>query len=317
MEEVKEGVRPKTAERRDIVKEQHPLSLSRRVYDRTLRGLLYLCAGLTCALLLFLIGYIFYRGLPHITWELVSTQESILNDTTGILPSILNTVYVVVVTMLVVLPLGVGAAVYLTEYASNRRLVAAIEFATETLAGIPSIIYAMVGVLIFSQFMSLGKTLLAASLTLVILTLPTIIRTTQESLKTVPQSYREGSLGLGSGKWHMIRTVVLPNSIDGIVTGCILAVGRIVGESAVLMFTAGMSTTLNRFFVWNGDLGASLAQTWLGLTQSSGATLTVALYVFAKERAQFDIAFAIGAILMIITLLINLCAKLVGKKLKK
>ena len=317
MEEVKEGVRPKTAERRDIVKEQHPLSLSRRVYDRTLRGLLYLCAGLTCALLLFLIGYIFYRGLPHITWELVSTQESILNDTTGILPSILNTVYVVVVTMLVVLPLGVGAAVYLTEYASNRRLVAAIEFATETLAGIPSIIYAMVGVLIFSQFMSLGKTLLAASLTLVILTLPTIIRTTQESLKTVPQSYREGSLGLGSGTWHMIRTVVLPNSIDGIVTGCILAVGRIVGESAVLMFTAGMSTTLNRFFVWNGDLGASLAQTWLGLTQSSGATLTVALYVFAKERAQFDIAFAIGAILMIITLLINLCAKLVGKKLKK
>ena len=317
MEEVKEGVRPKTAERRDIVKEQHPLSLSRRVYDRTLRGLLYLCAGLTCALLLFLICYIFYRGLPHITWELVSTQESILNDTTGILPSILNTVYVVVVTMLVVLPLGVGAAVYLTEYASNRRLVAAIEFATETLAGIPSIIYAMVGVLIFSQFMSLGKTLLAASLTLVILTLPTIIRTTQESLKTVPQSYREGSLGLGSGKWHMIRTVVLPNSIDGIVTGCILAVGRIVGESAVLMFTAGMSTTLNRFFVWNGDLGASLAQTWQGLTQSSGATLTVALYVFAKERAQFDIAFAIGAILMIITLLINLCAKLVGKKLKK
>ena len=317
MEEVKEGVRPKTAERRDIVKEQHPLSLSRRVYDRTLRGLLYLCAGLTCALLLFLIGYIFYRGLPHITWELVSTQESILNDTTGILPSILNTVYVVVVTMLVVLPLGVGAAVYLTEYASNRRLVAAIEFATETLAGIPSIIYAMVGVLIFSQFMSLGKTLLAASLTLVILTLPTIIRTTQEALKTVPQAYREGPPGLGSGKWHMIRTVVLPNSIDGIVTGCILAVGRIVGESAVLMFTAGMSTTLNRFFVWNGDLGASLAQTWQGLTQSSGATLTVALYVFAKERAQFDIAFAIGAILMIITLLINLCAKLVGKKLKK
>ena len=317
MDEVKEGVRPKTAERRDTVKEQHPLSLSRRVYDRTLRGLLYLCAGLTCALLLFLIGYIFYRGLPHITWELVSTQESILNDTTGILPSILNTVYVVVVTMLVVLPLGVGAAVYLTEYASNRRLVAAIEFATETLAGIPSIIYAMVGVLIFSQFMSLGKTLLAASLTLVILTLPTIIRTTQESLKTVPQSYREGSLGLGSGKWHMIRTVVLPNSIDGIVTGCILAVGRIVGESAVLMFTAGMSTTLNRFFVWNGDLGASLAQTWQGLTQSSGATLTVALYVFAKERAMMDPAFAVAVVLLVLSLVINLAAKLAGRKLKQ
>ena len=293
------------------------LSGARKLYDKTLRCLLYLCAFLTCALLVFMIGYIFYRGVPFISWELLSTQSSYINDTIGILPNILNTVYLVGVTLIITLPLGVGAAIYLTEYARNRRLVAAIEFATETLAGIPSIIYAMVGVLIFSQFMSLGKTLLAASLTLVILTLPTIIRTTQESLKTVPQSYREGSLGLGSGKWHMIRTVVLPNSIDGIVTGCILAVGRIVGESAVLMFTAGMSTTLNRFFVWNGDLGASLAQTWQGLTQSSGATLTVALYVFAKERAQFDIAFAIGAILMIITLLINLCAKLVGKKLKK
>lgn len=306
MDEVKEGVRPKTAERRDTVKEQHPLSLSRRFYDRTLRGLLYLCAGLTCALLLFLIGYIFYRGLPHITWELVSTQESILNDTTGILPSILNTVYVVVVTMLVVLPLGVGAAVYLTEYASNRRLVAAIEFATETLAGIPSIIYAMVGVLIFSQFMSLGKTLLAASLTLVILTLPTIIRTTQESLKTVPQSYREGSLGLGSGKWHMIRTVVLPSSIDGIVTGCILSIGRIVGESAALLFTAGMGMSLNNFF--------SSMDNFL---HSSGASLTVALYVYAKERAEFDVAFAIAAILMLLTLIINLTANLLGRKLKK
>lgn len=305
MEEVKEGVRPKTAERRDIVKEQHPLSLSRRVYDRTLRGLLYLCAGLTCALLLFLIGYIFYRGLPHITWELVSTQESILNDTTGILPSILNTVYVVVVTMLVVLPLGVGAAVYLTEYASNRRLVAAIEFATETLAGIPSIIYAMVGVLIFSQFMSLGKTLLAASLTLVILTLPTIIRTTQESLKTVPQSYREGALGLGSGKWHMIRTVVLPSSIDGIITGCILAVGRIVGESAILMYTVSMSTMMQDF------------STVANFIKSSGATLTVALYVYAKERADFAVAFSIATILLVLTILINLAASLAGKKLKR
>ena len=302
MEEVKEGVRPKTAERRDTVKEQHPLSLSRRVYDRTLRGLLYLCAGLTCALLLFLIGYIFYRGLPHITWELVSTQESILNDTTGILPSILNTVYVVVVTMLVVLPLGVGAAVYLTEYASNRRLVAAIEFATETLAGIPSIIYAMVGVLIFSQFMSLGKTLLAASLTLVILTLPTIIRTTQESLKTVPQSYREGSLGLGSGKWHMIRTVVLPNSIDGIVTGCILAVGRIVGESAALLYTAGFGLELVGF---------------IKSLHTSAASLTVALYVYATERGETALAFSIATILMVLTLLINLSASLVGRKLRK
>lgn len=314
MEEVKEGVRPKTAERRDIVKEQHPLSLSRRVYDRTLRGLLYLCAGLTCALLLFLIGYIFYRGLPHITWELVSTQESILNDTTGILPSILNTVYVVVVTMLVVLPLGVGAAVYLTEYASNRRLVAAIEFATETLAGIPSIIYAMVGVLIFSQFMSLGKTLLAASLTLVILTLPTIIRTTQESLKTVPQSYREAALGLGSGKWRMIRTVVLPCSIDGIVTGCILSIGRIVGESAALLYTAGSASVLVRL---SFDSIPALAQSVGNYFATSGGSLTVALYMYTMERGKIETGFAIASILMILTLIINLSAKWLGGKLKK
>ena len=293
------------------------LSPRRRTYEVGMRGLLYLSAGITCLLLLFLIGYILYRGLPNLNWTFLTSQESVLRGTDGIMPAIQNTLYVIVVTLIFILPLGVGAAIYLTEYASNHKLVSAIEFATETLAGIPSILYALVGMLIFCQVMDLGKTLLAGALTLVIMTLPTIIRTTQESLKTVPQSYREGSLGLGAGKWHMIRTVVLPNSIDGIVTGCILAVGRIVGESAVLMFTAGMSTTLNRFFVWNGDLGASLAQTWQGLTQSSGATLTVALYVFAKERAQFDIAFAIGAILMIITLLINLCAKLVGKKLKK
>ena len=294
------------------MRSKRTLSPARRAYDVIGHLLLYLSAGATCALLLFIIGTICLRGIPNVSWTLLSSEESILRGTVGILPSILNTLFVIFLSLLIVLPLGVGAAIYLTEYARNRKLVSIIEFATETLAGIPSIIYAMVGVLIFSQFMSLGKTLLAASLTLVIMTLSTIIRTTQESLKTVPQSYREGSLGLGSGKWHMIRTVVLPNSIDGIVTGCILSVGRIVGESAVLMFTAGMSTTLNKFLV-----PGSLTQTWQGLTQSSGATLTVALYVFAKERAQFDIAFAIGAILMIITLLINLCAKLVGKKLKK
>lgn len=304
VDELKVGIPRKTFRQPDA-RQGQSLSLRRRMYDKSLRSLLYLCAGVTCALLLFLIGYIFYRGLPHISWELLSTQESILNDTTGILPSMLNTVYVVVATLLVVLPLGVGAAVYLTEYATNYRLVSLIEYATETLAGIPSIIYAMVGVLVFADFLGLGKTLLAASFTLVIMTLPTIIRTTQESLKTVPQTYREGSLGLGSGKWHMIRTVVLPNSIDGIVTGCILSVGRIIGESAVLMLIAGMSTTLNDFLSLKG------------LTQGSGATLTVAIFVFAKERAQFDIAFAIAAILMVITVAINLCAKLVGNRLKK
>lgn len=281
------------------------LSPRRRAYDFVMRGFIYLSAGLTCALLIFLIGYIFYRGAPGVTWQLVSTQESVLRGTIGILPSILNTIYVIVVTIIIVLPLGVGAAIYLTEYAKNRRLVSAIEFATETLAGIPSIIYALIGVIIFCNYLSLQKTLLAGSLTLVIMTLPTIIRTTQESLKTVPQSYREGALGLGAGKWYTIRTLVLPCSIDGIVTGCILAIGRIVGESAVLMYTVGLSTTMQDF------------SSWQGLTQSSGATLTVALYVFAKERTDFQTAFSIATILLILTMLINLSAKLAGKKLKK
>lgn len=284
--------------------ELQTLSGARKAYDRILRSLLYFCAFLTCALLLFIIGYIFVKGLPHVTWELLSTKPSYIRDTIGILPNILNTIFIVAVTLVITLPLGVGAAVYLTEYAKNRRLVSAIEFATETLTGIPSIIFGLVGMLFFCNFLSLGKSLLAGSLTLVIVTLPTIIRTTQESLKTVPQSYREGALGLGSGKWHMIRTIVLPSSVDGIVTGCILAVGRIVGESAALLFTAGMGMTLNNFFTADGFL------------HSSGASLTVALYVYAKERAEFDVAFGIAAILMLLTLLINLSAKLVGHKLR-
>ena len=286
--------------------EMKPLSGRRRAYDRILRFLLYFCAALTCALLIFIIGYIFVRGLPHITWELVSTEPSYIRDTIGILPNIINTVYIVVVTLIIILPLGVGAAIYLTEYAKNKRLVAAIEFATETLTGIPSIIFGLVGMLFFCQLLGLQASLLAGSLTLVIVTLPTIVRTTQESLKTVPQSYREASLGLGAGKWHMIRTVVLPSSIDGIVTGCILAVGRIVGESAALLFTAGMGMSLNDFF-------ASFDH----FVHSSGASLTVALYVYARERAEFDVAFAIAAILMLLTLVINLAAKLVGRRLKQ
>ncbi len=276
------------------------LSGARKLYDKTLRCLLYLCAFLTCALLVFMIGYIFYRGLPHVTWNLISTKPSYLSDNIGILPDILNTLYIVIATLVIVLPLGVGAAIYLTEYARNRKLVTVIEFATETLTGIPSIIYGLVGMLIFTPL--LGKSLLAGALTLVIMTLPTIVRTTQESLKTVPASYREGALGLGGGKWHMIRTIVLPCSIDGIVTGCILAIGRIVGESAALLFTAGFAHALNGFFT--------------GLT-SSGATLTVALYVYAKEQGEFEVAFAIAAILMILTLIINLSANFVGKKLKR
>ena len=278
------------------------LSLRRRIYDRGLRGLLYLCAALTIALLVFMIGYVFYRGLGGITWEFLTTQRSLIRGTDGILPNILNTLYIILLSMVIVLPLGVGAAIYLTEYATNHKLVAAIEFATETLAGIPSIIYALVGVLVFAESLALGKTLIAGAFTLVIMVLPTVIRTTQESLKTVPASYREGALGLGATKWYMIRTIVLPSSLEGIITGCILAVGRIVGESAALLYTAGFGLVLNDFFT-------SL--------ESSSASLTVALYVYASERGETDVAFAIATILMVLTLVINLSASLVGKKLKK
>ena len=278
------------------------LSPRRRLYDKGLRTLLWLCAGITCALLVFLIGYIFYRGLRNITWELLTTQTSYIKDTIGILPNILNTLYIIMVAMVIVLPLGVGAAIYLTEYASNRKVVALIEFATETLTGIPSIIFGLVGMLFFVQKMGLAPGILAGGLTLVIMILPTIVRTTQESLKTVPQAYREGALGLGAGKWHMVRTVVLPGAVDGIVTGCILAVGRIVGESAALLFTAGFGLVLNGF---------------VKSLQSSSATLTVALYVYANERGETGVAFAIAAILMVLTFLINLAAGYAGKKLKK
>ena len=276
------------------------LSPSRQLYDKGMRFLVWLCAGLTCALLAFLIGYIFYRGVPGLTWELLSGQTSYIKNTIGILPNILNTLYIILVAMVIVLPLGVGAAIYLTEYAENKKLVSLIEFAAETLTGIPSIIFGLVGMLFFVQKMNLQAGILAGGLTLVVMILPTVMRTTQESLKTVPQSYREGALGLG--KWRMVRTVVLPNAIDGIVTGCILAVGRIVGESAALLYTAGFGLVLNGF---------------VKALHASSATLTVALYVYANERGETAVAFSIASILMLLTLLINLSAALLGRKLKK
>ena len=270
----------------------------RNLYVWGMRILMWLAASITAALTLFLLGYVLVKGLPNITWELLSTKPSYLRGTVGILPDILNTLYIILTTLLFVLPLGVGAAVYLTEYATNKRLVGMIEYAAETLSGIPSIIYGLFGSLFFCQFMDLDKSLLAGAMTLVIMNLPTIMRTTQESLKTVPQSYREGAFGLGAGKWRVIRTVVLPNCVEGVITGCILSVGRIVGESAALLFTAGFAHALGGFI-------ESLS--------SSGATLTVALYVYATEDGNFEVAFAVAAILMILTLLINLSATLIGK----
>lgn len=276
------------------------MNKKRKIYIGLMRSAMVICTSLTVLLVLFLMGYVLIKGIPNISWELLSTKPSYLTEKIGILPDILNTIYIVIATLFFVLPLGVGAAIYLTEYAKNKKLVDMIEYAAETLSGIPSIIYGLIGMLLFSN--NFGTSLLAGALTLVIMNLPTVMRTTQESLKTVPQSYREGAFGLGAGKWRVIRTVVLPGSVDGVITGCILSVGRILGESAALLFTAGFAHALGGIFS--------------GLT-SPGATLTVALYVYAKEEGEFDVAFAIATILLILTLLINLSATFVGKYFAK
>lgn len=282
--------------------ENKKVNLSRKIFIYAMKALMILCTAITCILVLSLILYVFVKGIPNISWNLLSTKPSYIGNNIGILPDILNTLYIVFASLVIILPLGVGAAVYLTEYAKNKKVVSMIEWAAETLSGIPSIIYGLVGMLLFCQFFGMGTSIIAGALTLVIMNLPTIMRTTQESLKTVPQSYREGGFGLGAGKWRVIRTLVLPSCIDGIVTGCILSVGRILGESAALLFTAGFAHAVN------GVID--------GLA-SPGATLTVALYVYAKEQGEFGVAFAIAAILMILTIIINLSADLVSKYFKK
>ena len=276
-------------------------SPSRRAWNRFFTAAVWVAAALVIVLVAGIIAMVLARGIPHISVEFLTTTASVLKGTDGILPAILNTLYVILLTLLIVLPLGVGAAVYLTEYATNRRLIEVIEFTNETLAGIPSIIYGLVGMLVFAQTLGFKTCLLSGSLTLVIMNLPTIIRTTQESLKTVPQGYREGALGLGAGKWHIIRTIVLPCSVDGIVTGCILAVGRIVGESAALLFTAGAAEVI--------------AQNVVKAYTSNGATLSVLLYLRAFEDGDFDSAWAIGAVLLVLA--INLAARLAKTKLKQ
>ena len=273
----------------------------RKLWNQSAKVLIWGSAILTCVLLAFLIGYIFYRGVPYLSWELLTSQSSYVKKTIGILPNLLNTLYIILVAMVIVLPLGTGAAIYLTEYATNKKLVKLIEFASEALTGIPSIIFGLAGLVLFSEMFGLKQGILAGGLTLVMMVLPVIIRTTQESLKTVPNAYREGSLAMGASKWHMVRTVVLPNAIDGIVTGCILSIGRIVGESAALLFTAGFGLVLNDFFT---------------ALESSSATLTVALYVYASERGETNVAFAIALILMTLTLILNFSANYAAKKLK-
>lgn len=278
------------------------MSTHRKNMDRLLRGLMGLCSGITCLVLLMIIGYILYRGIPSLTWNLLSTEPNNLTGNIGILPNILNTLYIIFVAMIIVLPLGVGAAIYLTEYSTSRKLTNLISFAAEILTGIPSILFGLVGMLVFIQIGGLKQGILAGALTLVLMVLPTIISNTRESLLTVPRSYREGALALGSGKWHMIRTVVLPSALDGIITGCILSVGRITSESAALLFTAGFGLKMIGF---------------VQALQSSSATLTVALYIYASERGAYDIAFAIAVVLMALTLALNLIASKAAKKIQE
>ena len=279
------------------------LPARRECYNIAARLLIYGCAAITVLLLVALIAYIFARGLGHVTWQLLSTQRSVLKGTIGILPNILFTLYTVFTALAVVLPLGIGAAIYLNEYASSRRLVRLIEGATETLTAIPSIIYGLVGMLFFCQKLGLQSSVLAGSLTLAVMILPTIMRTTQEALKTVPDSYREAAIGLGATKWYTIRTIVMPCTLDGIVGGAILAIGRIVGESAALLFTAGT--------------GYVLVTNYLEALQTSGGTLSVMLYVYVSENGEFNIGFAIAAILRMLVLVINLAARLAKKTLKR
>ena len=278
------------------------MSTHRKNMDRLLRGLMGLCSGITCLVLLMIIGYILYRGIPSLTWNLLSPEPNNLTGDIGILPNFLKTLYIIFVAMIIVLPLGVGAAIYLTEYSSSRKLTNLISFAAEILTGIPSILFGLVGMLIFIQIGGLKQGILAGALTLVLMVLPSIMSNRRESLLTVPRSYREGALALGSGKWHMIRTVVLPSALDGIITGCILSVGRITSESAALLFTAGFGLKMIGF---------------VQALQSSSATLTVALYIYASERGAYDIAFAIAIVLMALTLALNLIASKTAKKIQE
>ena len=273
-----------------------------RPSDYVLKGLIYLAAAFSIALLVAIMGYVFVRGIPQITWQFLTTAPSTIKGTFGIAGNILNTLYIIVITLLIATPLGVGSAIYLNEYAKPGRLVRLIEFTTETLSGIPSIIFGLFGMVFFGQSLRLGYSILTGAFTLTLMILPLITRNTQEALKTVPLSYRSGALALGAGKWHMVRTVVLPNAVDGIVTGCILAIGRIVGESAALLFTAGSSYLLPR-----------TASGYLTKILESGGTMTIQLYL-SMSKAQYDAAFGIAAVLLVIVLIINFLTKVLSRK---
>ena len=282
-----------------------PLTVSKkRPMDICLYGLVYLCAGLSVALLVVLLAYVLIKGIGQVNWQFLTTVTSVLKGTVGIAGNLLNTLIIVLITMLIATPLGVGAAVYLNEYARPGRLVSSIEFATETLSGIPSIIFGLFGSMFFGETLGLGYSLLTGSLTLILMVLPLSTRNNQEALKTVPASYRSGALGLGAGKWYMIRTVLLPSAAPGILTGAILAIGRIVGESAALLFTAGSAKALPK------TLGKLFSKVF-----HSGGTLTIQLYLSATSEGDFDTAFGIAVVLLVLVLCINLTTKRLAARL--
>ena len=271
------------------------LSAARRVYTAVMRVLLLLAAVLTAALVVFMIVYVLYKGLPYVTWHLISTKPSYITGAIGILPDICNTMQILLASLLIVLPLGVGAAVYLTEYAQNKKLVAAIEYAAETLSGIPSIIYGLFGMLFFVTALKCGYSMMAGAATLAIMVLPVIMRTTEEALLCVPDSFREGSFGLGAGKLRTIFKIVLPSAIPGILSGIILAIGRIVGETAALIYTSGTVANLAGFF-------------------DSGRTLAIHMYSLSREGMHTNEAYATAVVLLIVVLIINGVSSLIAKK---
>lgn len=253
-------------------------------------------------LLIGIIGYVFIKGIGSVNFSFLTTVTSTLKKTVGIAGNIVNTLYIIVITLLIATPVGIGSAIYLNEYAKPGKLVRAIEFTTETLSGIPSIIFGLFGMVFFGNVMGFGYSILTGSLTLTIMVLPLITRNTQEALKTVPDSYRSGALGMGATKWYMIRTILLPSAMPGIITGVILAIGRIVGESAALLFTAG-----------SGYLLPKSGMGFLTKIMESGGTLTIQLYL-SMAKAEYSTAFGIAVVLLIIVLFINFLTKYLAKK---
>ena len=273
-----------------------------RISDAFMYGLIYLCAGMSVFLIAVIIVYVFWKGFSQVNWEFLTTTTSILRGTVGIAGNILNTIYIILLTMLIATPIGVGAAIYLNEYAKPGRLVKIIELATETLSGIPSIIFGMFGMMFFGTTLGLKYSILTGTLTLTLMVLPLLTRNTQEALRTVPDSYRHGAVGLGAGKWYTIRTILLPSAMPGIITGVILAIGRIVGESAALLYTAGSS-----------DLLPASAKGYLDKILQPGGTLTIQLYLSAQD-GEFGVAFGIALVLLVIVLAINMVTKFLAKK---